>query len=392
MDHEHRPPPFPGTAPDPFPASPPPSLYAITDESSIGMLTLSFHMREVVTRRLRLSQQLAWRSDAEDVSGIAGARYVHTNRSECEAWATGDGWSLYVSAGKGQLTLIVAANRPEDLDALVATCRELWPETATGADEPRVPLTFWSLGPNGPSARTRMIDVPRWDDVAENYPATVAEVLRRDLLDDFAPGVGGQLILWHGPPGTGKTWALRALASEWRTWCDFHYITDPETFFGQRASYMLDVLLHQDDSVALLSSPGLGEVPEEPDPRTVGGRWRCLVLEDTGEMLSADASERTGQGLSRLLNVVDGLIGQGLRVLVLITTNEQLGALHPAVSRPGRAASQVLFQAFPEHEAREWLAARDLDEEWEGSARIADLYAHNAGRASAPERRVGFAS
>ena len=41
--------------------------------------------------------------------------------------------------------------------------------------------------------------------------------------------------------------------------------------------------------------------------------------EDTGELLSADARERSGQGLSRFLNVVDGLIGQGLRVLVLVT-------------------------------------------------------------------------
>ena len=51
--------------------------------------------------------------------------------------------------------------------------------------------------------------------------------------------------------------------------------------------------------------------------------WRLLVLEDTGELLSADARDRAGQGLSRFLNVVDGLIGQGLRVLVLVTTNER---------------------------------------------------------------------
>jgi ATP-dependent 26S proteasome regulatory subunit len=70
-----------------------------------------------------------------------------------------------------------------------------------------------------------------------------------------------------------------------------------------------------------------------------------LVLEDTGELLSIDAKERAGQGLSRLLNAVDGLLGQGSRVLLLITTNEELGALHPAVTRPGRCASQVEF--FP---------------------------------------------
>ena len=71
--------------------------------------------------------------------------------------------------------------------------------------------------------------------------------------------------------------------------------------------------------------------------------WRLLVLEDTGELLSADVRAAAGPGLSRFLNVVDGLIGHGLRVLVLVTTNEEIGRLHPAVARPGRSAANVVF-------------------------------------------------
>ena len=71
--------------------------------------------------------------------------------------------------------------------------------------------------------------------------------------------------------------------------------------------------------------------------------WRLLVLEDTGELLTPDAKTVIGQGLSRFLNVVDGLIGQGLRVLVLVTTNEEIRKLHPAVARPGRCAANVSF-------------------------------------------------
>ena len=75
--------------------------------------------------------------------------------------------------------------------------------------------------------------------------------------------------------------------------------------------------------------------------------WRLLVMEDTGELLSADARERTGQGLSRFLNVVDGLIGQGLRVIVLVTTNEEIKKVHPAVARPGRCADGRRSAAHP---------------------------------------------
>ena len=62
-----------------------------------------------------------------------------------------------------------------------------------------------------------------------------------------------------------------------------------------------------------------------------------------------------GQGLSRFLNVVDGLIGQGLRVLVLVTTNEPIRKLHPAVARPGRCAANVEFAPLAADEAAAWL-------------------------------------
>ena len=74
-------------------------------------------------------------------------------------------------------------------------------------------------------------------------------------------------------------------------------------------------------------------------PRERG--WRLLVLEDTGELLTPDAKTVIGQGLSRFLNVVDGLIGQGLRVLVLVTTTRRsassiLPSRDPALRRERR--------------------------------------------------------
>jgi hypothetical protein len=45
--------------------------------------------------------------------------------------------------------------------------------------------------------------------------------------------------------------------------------------------------------------------------------------------------------LSRLLNLTDGLLGQGRRVLAAITTNEDIRVLHPAATRPGRCLAQI---------------------------------------------------
>ena len=84
-------------------------------------------------------------------------------------------------------------------------------------------------------------------------------------------------------------------------------------------------------------------------------RWRLLILEDCDELIRAEAKQAAGQALSRLLNLTDGLIGQGCRVLVAITTNERLDRLHPAVTRPGRCLAQLEVGRFPRAEAVAWL-------------------------------------
>lgn len=65
--------------------------------------------------------------------------------------------------------------------------------------------------------------------------------------------------------------------------------------------------------------------------------WRLIVAEDSDDYLRASARRDAGAGLSRLLNLTDGILGQGFNVLVLITTNEEL--LPPPPS--GRATGSV---------------------------------------------------
>jgi Domain of unknown function (DUF5925) len=262
-----------------------------------------------------------------------------------------------------------------------------------------VPVTFWMYTPQGPRPSWRPIAVPAWDEIESNYAARTRDQLAT-LMTDFQPARGGQLVLWHGEAGTGKTFALRSLAWEWREWCQIHYIVDPDSFFGEHADYLMSVLLEPPFPMMVGGErfgPSVGitayhEVLEdyEGDGEEDDRLWRLLVMEDTGELLSADARERTGQGLSRFLNVVDGLIGQGLRVIVLVTTNEEIKKLHPAVARPGRCAANVVFDALSPEEASEWLAVHGLDEQSRGSRTLASLYAQAEGRDPTETVLVGF--
>lgn len=98
--------------------------------------------------------------------------------------------------------------------------------------------------------------------------------------------------------------------------------------------------------------------------------WRLVIAEDAENYIGADARRRAGWALIRLLNLTDGLFGQGLDVLVLITTNEDVGRLHPAVLRAGRCLARTESTAFSTPEARAWLGRDTV----RGPITLADLH------------------
>ncbi len=260
----------------------------------------------------------------------------------------------------------------------------------------RVAVAFWSGSGDGffstPHPRWRRLALPLFAEVAANYPASV----RRGLAELFSQPSGdalpGRLALWHGLPGTGKTWALRALGREWSEWCDLHYITDPERLLGGDTAYMLGVLAGKSEPL----DPDPDDDYEEPAGRECepAERWRLLVLEDAGELLGVAAPAEVGRGFARLLNIADGLLGQGSRALILVTTNEPLGKLHPAALRPGRAMATLEFASLGAAEASAWLAERGVERHLESPATIAELHAMLAGSHPAavpPSAPVGFA-
>lgn len=310
---------------------------------------------------------------------VQATRRSENNHTMCACTVPGEERVvLTLSMYGGKLSYEIAAPNPQKADETLKILKGLF-KIATVDDSDEVDVSFWTYGQDHASEMIRPILVPKWEEIRNNYHETVQAKLDYMTGENFRPGHGGKLILWHGEPGTGKTYALRALGWEWRKWCKLGYITDSEKFFAGDANYLLKVLLKKEYDYELEDY-----IANDKD------KWRLLVVEDAGEMLSLDAKERSGQGLSRLLNSVDGLLGQGLKVMFLITTNEPLRKLHPAVSRPGRAAVEAEFSALSLEETGAWCDSQGI-ERIDKSLTIAQLYNElNGGEAEIIEQKASF--
>lgn len=136
----------------------------------------------------------------------------------------------------------------------------------------------------------------------------------------------GHFILLTGPPGTGKSYIIRALATQ----TDALFVLVPASLAGS------------------LTGPTIMPVLIE---NKVEGKPIILIIEDSDACISKEARHTNPDGLADILNLGDGLFGQLVDVRIVATSNADRFNLDPAITRPGRMCRHLCLENLKKAEA-----------------------------------------
>lgn len=258
--------------------------------------------------------------------------------------------------GIAMIQLSIAGNE-QVVASLMQTVEGAYPRHVFPVKKPKnnqVSVTFWMTDPHTGRVNDneRMLEVDSWPDIKKNYPVDVRSQLSK--LMKMENPTGGKLVILHGPPGGGKTRSILTLMKAWDSWSSANVVTDPERLLND-SNYLNTVIF---ESVA-------------------AGGWMFIVVEDGDEFLNIDAKDAKGQDIGRLLNLTDGIIGQGVKILLLISTNLKQKKMNPAVTRDGRCLAEIHYRPFTIEEASRWL--KDHGKSADEAAKLAASKANKRG-------------
>jgi len=263
--------------------------------------------------------------------------------SDLDLLIEGEEWLANVTVRRSLLQLQVGSARSHEHAASVIARAK----ATLGYEERRNDFTSYVvLGFDLPSFPQRFDNVA-WEKVAANYGAATKTALNRLMTMPLEVARRrGRVILFHGPPGTGKTWAIRALLTEWRESAMGAYLLDPEVALNNMG-YFLDIISF-----------------------SRRGASRVVIIEDADFIIQRTRSKSSG--LSRILNLADGMIGADHDVIVLLSANSLPEQIDEALLRPGRSLATIGFERLTPAEAGRRLG---LDGAAPSEMSLAEVYA-----------------
>ncbi|MCX6350617.1 MAG: AAA family ATPase, partial [Bacteroidetes bacterium] len=182
------------------------------------------------------------------------------------------------------------------------------------------------------------------------------EKFHTDLMKRFMHKTKG-LVLFHGEPGTGKTFYIRHLLRKMASLNKVVIYMPPN---------MVDHLV--DPSFMTFISQQVGYYSSQ-------GYFCALLIEDAEPLLAARQTEIRNQGVTNLLNMTDGLLNDMLNLQIICTFNVNVKELDKALLRPGRLIARKEFKALSELDANLLAQRLGIKHHFNGPATLSEIYA-----------------
>jgi len=135
------------------------------------------------------------------------------------------------------------------------------------------------------------------------------------------------IILLHGDPGTGKTTYLK---------------------------YLTKLIVDKD---ILFIPPSMAEMLSEPSiiPFLMDNKNSILLIEDAERVISDRGGNGSPAGVSNILNLTDGILGDCLNIQVIATFNMEREKIDSALLRKGRLIAEHKFEKLKVDESNKLL-------------------------------------
>jgi hypothetical protein len=164
------------------------------------------------------------------------------------------------------------------------------------------------------------------------------------------------LVLFHGEPGTGKTYYIRHLL---RSMSNNNKI----------------VIYMPPNMVDHLVEPGfMTFISTQVEHYSRQGRFVVLLIEDAEPLLAKRQEGIRIQGVTNLLNMTDGLLNDMLNLQIICTFNVDLKKLDSALLRPGRLIARKEFKALSELDANLLAQRLGIKHHFKKPATLGEIY------------------
>lgn len=210
---------------------------------------------------------------------------------------------------------------------------------------------------------TQTFDLPKQKlDLDHNYGSSFLPVHDK-ILKTLNQKKGKGLVLLHGEPGTGKTHYLKYLASK---------IKDKKVMFVP--PYLVD----------FITSP-------EMTPFLIENSDSILFIEDA-ERVITDRDTNGANGVSNILNLTDGILGDILNIQIVATFNMDRKKIDTALLRKGRLIAEHKFDKLKVDDANKLIKHLGMDHITTDDMTLTEIYnlQEVEYKAEEPKRKIGF--